>query len=162
MNSSIFLLPAVVSIAFLTACERQPKVIVVEKRPEVLPEARTKTFETTRLASEVDRYSRTPSAESAAAVQSALEELDAEIAELERKVNDATGDRRAEVQKKILDLKQYRAAEEARFLKAKAAAAAPVSAEPLPRTEASEVGEKIKASAQRAGDEIERAARKTG
>ena len=153
----IHILTITVAAVLAAGCNRQPRVIVevAPPAPTPLPVARTVTFETRALGREIDTFEQTPSTVHRARVQKAFAEIDGEIAELVEYVAKKTGDGRAEAARKLANLRTYREAEHARFLRLEAKAPLP---EPIvtglparPRGEG---------TAERIGESIDKAARK--
>lgn len=163
-------LPAIlaVSIAALafTACDRQPKTVIIEDRRSVEvdpPVARTKTFETARLGRAIDTYESAPTVAHSADVSKALAELDGEIAELVGYISKHDGSERAEAERKLADLRAYRAKEAVRYAAAQVNVV-PVSAvpgEPV-RRDADRAAESAEDAARRVGDKVERTGKKVG
>ena len=146
------------SIALLgsTACKREPSVIIVEASPTPIPESRTKTLETRVLGKEIEAFESNPSITQGARVEKAFADLDGEIAELVGHVEKETGDERREAERKLADLREYRNAQHARFLRAQASARLEEKREAV-IPPASESGER---GAEKLGGKIDDAARK--
>jgi len=155
---SLLLLTTLVAVG----CNRQPRVVIVEPSPP--PVARLETMETQLLGRESDLFEQTPSAEQSARVQRAIAQLDGEIAELVEIVARESGTPRAEADRKLNDLRRYRAAEGARFLRLQALA--PSMATPIPSqtavTQADGTLERVGEKLDKAGDKIQDAARAVG
>ncbi len=153
-----FILGVSIASSFLAGCEQKPKTVIIEERtPTGAPRAATKTFETARLGKEIDRYEKESTAPQAAAVQKAFAELDTEIAELNERAAKTDGADRAEAEQKAVNLRTYRSAEEARFLKAKGAAALGTVG-----ADGRSAGEKIEDSARRTGAKLKDTGEKIG
>ena len=151
------LLSVTVASLLAAGCQRESRVIIETAPPDPtpLPVARTETLETRVLGREIDTFEQTPSTVQAARVKKAFAEIDGEIAELVEYVAKKTGDGRAEAARKLANLRTYREAEHARFLRLEAKAPLP---EPIvtglparPRGEG---------TAERIGESIDKAARK--
>jgi hypothetical protein len=156
---------SIAALAF-AACDRQPKTVIIEDRRSVEvdpPAARTKTFETARLGRAIDAYESAPTVEHSADVSKAFAELDGEIAELTGYISKHDGADRAEAERKLANLREYRAKETARYATAqvKAVPGTAVRAEPV-RRDAERAAESAEDAARRAGDKVERAGRKVG
>ena len=157
------------TLAALTfaACDRQTKTVIIEDRRtlEVAPPvSRTKSFETARLGRAIDAYESAPSVANSADVSKAFAELDGEIAELVGYIAKHDGAERAEAERKLADLRAYRAKENARYTVAQtqaAPAAAVITNEPV-RRDVDRVAEKTEDTARRVGDKVERGAKKVG
>lgn len=118
MNRHLFLSVAAAGL-LVVGCRRETRIIIETTPPAPTPlaVARTDTFETRALGREIDTFERTPSMVQSARVKKAFAELDGEIAELVEYVAKKTGDGRAEAARKLADLRAYRGAENARFLR---------------------------------------------
>jgi predicted amino acid racemase len=130
-------------IAGFSACEKKPQV--VEK-----PTASLSTVETNRVGSAVDAYIASPTEAQAANVERAFSELDSEIAELDQRVSQSSGDEREEARTKSAQLQSYRDKEKARFTEARVRSKV--------ETETSSAGSKIEAAAEKIGDSVKDAA----
>ena len=102
------------------ACKKEETVTVTlpSATPADLqqtPAAPTKTLETKKLGAAVDEYVGLPNDVNAAEVKQAFADLDGEIAELQSRVAQTTGNDQAEARAKLENLQTYRAAEFARF-----------------------------------------------
>jgi len=153
------LIAATLTVATFTGCER--KTVVVEVGPATSPAepvARTKTLETSQLASAIDAYERTPTQEHRADVRKRFAELDGEIGELEALVTQRTGTSRDQAAAKLRNLQTYRAAETARFTASQAKVVAGVQTEGDARTGA----EKVEDGAKHVGRTLEDAAKRAG
>lgn len=163
-------LPTILAVSIavfaFAACDRQPKVVVIEDRRPVEvtpPVARTKTFETARLGRAIDLYERAPTAANSADVSKAFAELDGEIADLTSYISKHDGAERAEAERKLANLREYRAKETARYATAQARAV-PGTAfpdEPV-RRDADRATESAEDAARRVGNTIERAGKNVG
>lgn len=150
----LFVLATVTLLA--AGCNRQQPVIIetAPSPPPATPVARTETLETHALRREIDTFERTPSTVQSARVKKAFAEIDGEIAELIEHVAKKTGDERAKAARKLADLRAYREAEQARFLRLEALA-------PLQgRRAAEEPPSPREGTAERIGEKIDDAARK--
>lgn len=150
---------ALAAALYSTGCERKTVIVeVAPPTPVAEPVARTKTLETSRLGAAVESYQREPTSANHADVKKALADLDGEIAELEALVARRTGNEREEAAVKLRNLQTYRAGEVARFTAAQAKAPLTMHAPADGRTGA----DKAEDAANRVGNSIEKAARKTG
>ena len=167
MQRSAFILTLSILVPSFAACDRQPKTVVIEERRPLeiaQPVSRSKTFETARLGRAIDAYETAPTARSSADVTDSFAELDGEIAELVGYISKHDGRERAEADRKLTDLRTYRAKENARYTAAQVIAVpttAVVTPEPAGRN-VGRVPEEVEDIARRAGDNVERAAKKVG
>lgn len=174
-NYTQFLLATSMLVVFtFAACERKP--MSEEQMPSVNlnpqpaePVAKTKTFETSRLAEAINTYEKSPTPENHSSVKSAFSKLDGEIAELKDRAVKTDGFDRAEAAAKQSNLQNYRDSEMIRFMKAQEAAALGVnppadsrSAAQKVESTAEKVGDKIVEGAKKVGNTVEKAAKNTG
>jgi hypothetical protein len=150
----------VLAVAFLAlaACDRNSSTLAPAGTPIPEPVAKTKTLETSRLADEIDRYDREPTAENAASVKKALASIDGEIAELQGSVARG-GDGQAEAAAKVRNLESYRETQAARFAAMQAKSGAHTTS---PAPDGRSGSDKAEAAAREAGVKIEEGARKAG
>ena len=133
------------TVLLFTSCERKSETVVearVEEPIKAEPVSATSTFETAGLDRAVAAYRTNPTEQNKAAVDKAFAELDAEIAELKEKAATATGNEKAEVERKLADLQAYRDKQRVNYTGEKAEDAAASAGEAI-RDAAEDVGRAI-------------------
>lgn len=110
----LILLPTVL---FFTACER-------EQPSAQTPTTAVQTAETSGLDEAVDAYLQSPTEANEAAADRAFAKLDSEIAELDQRAADTSGDAQREARAKASELKSYRNQQATRMTEARARAGA--------------------------------------
>jgi len=156
-SHTLSLLCAAAALTF-AACDRKAGVV---ESSTADPVAQTKTLETLKLGSAIDAYERNATAENLASVKKAMADLDGELAELDGHIARTEGTAREEAALKLRDLRNYRDAENARFLANQTKAGVPVTTAERPgdlRT----TTEKAEDSGARVADKVEDGARKLG
>lgn len=162
MHKNIHLSLVLGSVLLAAGCEKNTVTIATPSPTpvilEIAPRTATNTLETKRLGLAIDQFVSAPSAVNSADVKKAFAEMDVEIAELESRVAQTTGQDRAEAQAKLTNMQTYRAAETARYAAASLAVpmVSPVHVDT--RTGA----EKVEDSLRNAGDSIEKGADNVG
>ena len=163
--------PAVLSVFLaLAACEKKETVTISIPTPTPIdlqrtPDTVTSTLETKKLGLAIDEFVAHPGEIEAANVKKAFADLDGEIAELQARVAETTGQDRAEAQGKLTNLQTYRAAETARFSVASvtvpASGAVPVAPVDT-RSGAEKVEDNVEGAARRIGNSIENGVENVG
>ena len=125
-NARFILTASIVWALTFTACERKSTAVETALPVDLIaqpaePVAKTKTFETARLATAIDRFEQAPTVENQSSTKLAFSDLNGEIAELEDRVVKTSGSDRADAASKLNNLQRYRDAELIRFAKAQAA-----------------------------------------
>ncbi len=133
----------------LVACKDQKPI--AEK-----PASAIDTMETSRLGTAVDAYVAVPSKQNAAAVDQAFAKIDSEIAELERRVAETSGQAQVEAQVKERELRDYRDKERLRYTEAQTRAKAAAASDKVEKA-SDTAGDKIKDAAESVKDGVDHA-----
>jgi len=162
-NIRTILVASIACSLIFTACERrttagEPTPAQTPATQPAEPIAKTSTFETARLGTAINKFTKSPTAENQSSVQLAFAELNGEIAELEDRVVKTTGADRAEAAAKAGNLRKYRDSELIRFTEAQAFAAPEMS----PPADSRSGTQKMKDTASKVGKTIEKGAENTG